>query len=155
MQITLSESTLPGNESMSIPSLETIIDRELAEKIIGRSAEIIPQDGILFRQGEEADCLYFVKSGEASLTMQAGDKEVRIRAGRGSLLGIPAIVGNQPYSMTAKACWDAEILRLSSVVFNDLLKTEPRIQQAVLRILAGEVRVARQALSDLSSGPEV
>ncbi|MGA8740013.1 MAG: hypothetical protein WB561_02375, partial [Terracidiphilus sp.] len=61
---------------MSIPSLETIIDRELAEKIIGRSAEIIPQDGILFRQGEEADCLYFVKSGEANLTMQAGDKEV-------------------------------------------------------------------------------
>jgi CRP-like cAMP-binding protein len=137
---------------MSIPSLETIIDRELAEKIISRSAEIIPQDRIRFRQGEPADCLCFVKSGEASLTMKAGDKEVRIRAGRVSLLGIPAIVGNQPYSMTAKACWDAEIFRLSSVLFNDLIKTEPGMQQAVLRILAGEVRVARQALSDLASG---
>jgi CRP-like cAMP-binding protein len=135
---------------MSIPSLETIVDRELAEIILSRSAEIIPQDGILFRQGDPADCLYFVKTGEANLTMQAGEKEVKIRAGRGSLLGIPAIVGNQPYSMTAKACWDAEIFRLSSIAFNDLLKTEPKMQQAVLRILAGEVRVARQALSDLS-----
>jgi CRP-like cAMP-binding protein len=140
---------------MQIPSLETIGDRELAEKIISQSAEIIPQDGILFRQGEPADCLYFVKSGEASLTMQAGGNEVRIRAGQGSLLGIPAVIGNQPYSMMAKACWDAEIFRLSSVMFNDLIKTEPKMQQAVLRILAGEVRVARQALSELSSPSEV
>ncbi len=135
---------------MPIPSLETIIDRELAEKIVSQSAAIIPQDGILFRQGDSADCLYFVKSGEANLTMQAGNREVRIRAGQGSLLGIPAIVGNQPFSMTAKACWDAEIFRLSSVAFNDLIKSEPKMQQAVLLILAGEVRIARQVLSDLS-----
>ena len=136
------------------PSLETIIDRELAETILSQSAEIITRDGVLFRQGESADCLYFMKSGESTLTMQAGDKKFSIRAGQGSLLGIPAIVGNQPYSMTAKACWDAEIFRLSSVVFNDLLKTEPKMQQAVLLILAGEVRVARQALSGLSLWPE-
>jgi CRP-like cAMP-binding protein len=140
---------------MSIPSLETIIYPELVEKILNQSAEIIPQDGVLFRQGDPADCLYFVKSGEATLMMEAGGKAVWIRAGQGSLLGIPAIVGNQPYSMTAKACWDAEIFRLSSVVFNDLIKSEPKMQQAVLRILAGEVRVARQALSDLSLWSEV
>ena len=135
---------------MPIPSLEIIVDHELAAKIISQSAEIVLQDGILFHQGEPADCLYFVKSGEAKLTMQAGGKEVTIRAGEGSLLGIPAVVGNQPYSMTAAAGSDAEITRLSSVVFNDLLRTEPKMQQAILRILAGEVRVARQALSDLS-----
>jgi CRP-like cAMP-binding protein len=140
---------------MSIPSLETILDRELAEKIIGLSVEVFPQDGILFRQGEPADCLYFVKSGEANLIMKAGDKEVRIRAGQGSLLGIPAIVGNQPYSMTGKATWEAEVFRLSRDAFTDLIKTEPRMQQAALRVLAGEVRVARQALSDLASGAGV
>lgn len=139
---------------MPIHSLEAIIDPDLVEKIICRSAEFIPQDGILFRQGKQADCLYFVKSGEANLTMQAGDKEFRIRAGRGSLLGIPAIVGNHPYSMTAKVCWDAEIFRLSSVAFNDLIRTEPKMQQVVLLILAGEVRIARQALSELSMWPE-
>ena len=140
---------------MPIPSMETILDRELLERIVSQSAAIIPQGGILFRQGEPADCLYFVKSGEASLTMQAGGKDVKIRAGQGSLLGIPAIVGNQPYSMTGRASSDAEIFRLSSVVFSDLMKTEPKMQQAVLRILAGEVRVARQALSELSSRSEV
>jgi CRP-like cAMP-binding protein len=135
--------------------METILDRELLERIVSQSAAIIPQGGILFRQGEPADCLYFVKSGEASLTMQAGGKDVKIRAGQGSLLGIPAIVGNQPYSMTGRASSDAEIFRLSSLVFNNLMKTEPKMQQAVLLILAGEVRVARQALSELSSRSEV
>jgi CRP-like cAMP-binding protein len=150
MQITFSHSILLSNGKMSIPSLETILDPELSEMIVSRSAEIIPQDGILFHQGDPADCLYFVRSGEANLTMQAGGKEVRIRAGQGSLLGIPAIVGNQPYSMTATAGRDAETFRLSSIAFNNLIKTEPKMQEAVLRILAGEVRVARQALSDLS-----
>ena len=37
---------------MSTPSLETIFDHELEEKIISQSAEIISPDGILFRQGE-------------------------------------------------------------------------------------------------------
>jgi CRP-like cAMP-binding protein len=138
-----------------IPTLEIILDRELVERIISRSVEVFPQDGILFRQGEQADSLYFVKSGEASLTMKAGDKEIRIRAGQGSLLGIPAIVGNQPYSMTGKATWEAEVFRLSRDAFSDLIKREPRMQQAALRILAGEVRVARQALSDLASGAGV
>jgi CRP-like cAMP-binding protein len=96
-----------------------------------------------------------VNSGEASLTMHTGDKEIRIRAGQSLLLGIPAIVANQPYSMTATACWEAQIFRLSSVMFDDLIKTEPRIQQAVLRILAREVRVERQALSKRSSRSDV
>jgi len=135
-----------------IPTLECILDRGLAELIIERSVEIITQDGILFRQGESGDFLYFVKSGEVTLSMKAGDVEVRMRACKGSLLGLPAMIGRQPYSMTAKACWDAEIFKLSTDAFNDLMKTEPRMQEAVLRILAGEVRAARQAYSDLASG---
>ncbi len=78
--------------------------------------------------------------------------EVRMRARKGSLLGLPAMIGRQPYSMTAKPCWDAEIFTLSADAFNDLMKTEPRMQEAVLRILTGEVRSARQAYSDLASG---
>lgn len=57
-----------------IPTLECILDRSLAEKIIERSVEVIRQDGILFRQGQLGDCIYFVKWGEVTLTMLAGEK---------------------------------------------------------------------------------
>lgn len=132
-----------------IPTLECILDRGLAKKIIERSEEVITQDGILFRQGQRGDCLYFVKWGEVALTMLAGNKEIRIRAGKGSLLGLPAVFGNQPYTMTAKATWDAEIFKLYSDAFRELLNEEPRMKEIVLQVLAGEVRAIRQAFSQL------
>jgi len=134
---------------MWIPTLECILDRHLAEKIIEQSVEVITQDGILFRQGQRGDCLYFVKWGEVALTMLAGEKEIRIRAGKGSLLGLPAVFGNQAYTMTAKASWDAEIFKLSSNAFTELLNKERRMKETVLQILAGEVSAIRQAFSQL------
>jgi CRP-like cAMP-binding protein len=81
--------------------------------------------------------------------MLAGNKEIRIRAGKGSLLGLPALHANQPNTMTAKATWDAEIFKLSSDAFIDLMDTEPRLKEIVLQVLAGEVRAIRQAFSQL------
>ena len=69
-----------------VPSLECILDRGLAHKIVERSVEVITQDGILFRQGELGDCLYFVQWGEVSLTMLVGNKKFEFgRAGVHSL----------------------------------------------------------------------
>jgi CRP-like cAMP-binding protein len=81
--------------------------------------------------------------------MLVGNREIRIRAGRGSLLGIPAVFGNQPYTMTAKAAWDAEIFKFISNSFTDLLNGEQRMKETVLQVLAGEVRAIRQAFSQL------
>lgn len=135
--------------SDSIPSLECILDRGLAERIIERSVEVFTQEGILFRQGQRGDCLYFVKWGEVALTMMVGNKEIRLRAGKGSLLGLPALFGNQPYTMTAKATWDAEIFSLSANAFTELETKEARMKEIVLQVLAGEVRAIRQAFSQV------
>ena len=132
-----------------IPTLECILDRGVAEQIIKRSVEVIPQDGVLFRQGQRGDCIYFVKWGEVALTMLAGEKEIRLRAGKGSLLGLPALFGNQPHTMTAKASWDAEIFGLSANAFTELLNRESQMKEIVLQVLAGEVRAIRQAFSQL------
>ena len=67
------------------------------------------------------------------------------------ILGIAAVVNNQPYAMTAKAAPDAKVCKLSSETFNELFNTQPKMRQAVLEILAAEVRAARQALSLLLS----
>ena len=140
---------------MLMTTLECIQDRGLEEQIMERSVEFTSEDGVLFRQGEWGDSLYLVKSGEVTLTIKAADKEVHIRAVQGSLLGLAAIIRNEPYTMTAKACWDAEIFRLSTDALNNLIDTEPRMQHTALRIFAEEIRAARQALSDLVSGSEV
>jgi CRP-like cAMP-binding protein len=77
--------------------------------------------------------------------MLVGNKEIRIRAGKGWLLGLPVVFGNLPYTMTAKATRDAEVFKLSSNAFMELLNEEPRMKETVLHVLAGEVRAIRQA----------
>lgn len=109
-------------------------------------------DGILFRQGDSPHFVFFVKSGEVTLTMMADGKPAsQFRAREGCLLGLPAVVAGQPYTMTAQANSDSTILSIAAEVFLELASSGPGLRNVVLRILAAEVRQARQALADLSS----
>ena len=134
------------------PLLEYALDPELVARIIDQSVEVLPpEDGILYRQGEPPDNLYFVKCGEVMIMLAADQKDVVFRVGAGSLIGIAAVVNNQPYAMTAKAASDAKLFKLSAERFTELFTKDRNMQQAVLQILAAEVRAARQALSNYAS----
>ena len=135
---------------MKITDLDFVLDRDLAEKIICRSVEISPSsDGVLYRRGDAPDCLYFVQSGEVLITLVAAQKEMTFRAGAGSLLGIAAVIGDQPYAMSATAPSNAKVFKLPAAAFRDLLDHEPKVRDCVLKILAAEVRAARKALASL------
>jgi CRP-like cAMP-binding protein len=128
---------------------ECVVEPELRHEILHHSQVFSPDQGrVLFHQGDTAEFLYFVNSGEVILTMRSEGKDIlEMRAGSGSLLGLPAVVGSQPYSMTAKAVSGAEVFQLSVYAFNELIKNEPRMSLAVLRILASEIRSARQVIT--------
>ena len=77
-----------------------------------------------------------------------------ITAFPGSLLGLPALVGNEPYTMTATAYKSAELGFVTREDFYSLMLSDPTIAVRVLRVLAAEVRTARHAISDVL-GPEL
>jgi CRP-like cAMP-binding protein len=66
--------------------------------------------------------------------------------GAGSLLGLPAVIGAKPYSLTAEALEGAELSLLTREDFIDLMQTDPLLSFQVLRVLAEEVRFARESL---------
>jgi hypothetical protein len=68
--------------------------------------------------------------------------------GEQSVLGV-AVVGTQPYTLTAEALDGAELSLLTSEDFIHLMKTEPSLSFRVLQVLAEEVRFGRVALSHL------
>jgi CRP-like cAMP-binding protein len=81
-----------------------VADRSLLQALEERSQPIpCVEDRILFRQGEDAIGLFILRSGEASLVLRTELNEVAIClvAPAGSLLGLPAIIGNEQYSMRA------------------------------------------------------
>jgi CRP-like cAMP-binding protein len=135
---------------MRITDLDFALDPELAAKIICRSVETSSaMDGLLYRRGDAPDCLYFVESGDVLITLVAAKTEVTFRAGPGSLLGIAAVIGNQPYAMSATASPEARVFKLPASEFKELLGNEPKMQDCVLKVLAAEVRTARKALASL------
>ena len=102
-------------------------------------AVLCAENRVLFHQGDPSDGLYILNSGEVTLTMASDNAApiVSVRAVPGSLLGLPALVGNQPYTLTATAQPGA---RLS------FMQNDPLMALKVLQVLAAEVRSARNAI---------
>jgi CRP-like cAMP-binding protein len=102
----------------------------------------------LFHQGDDPTGLYILKSGAVTLSMASpeGQELVSIEVAPGSLLGLPGLVGDQPYTLSAKAGAGAELAFIARDDFGSLMRSEPALAFKVLQILAAEVRSARGAL---------
>jgi CRP-like cAMP-binding protein len=128
-----------------------IADPELIGELEKQSRPVpVGSDGVLFRQGDAPTGVFILRKGSARLTSKSdGDAILSVRAGAGSLLGVPAVVGAKPYSLTAEALEGAEVSLLPSEDFVRLMNTQPGLSFRVLQVLAEEVRFAREALSHL------
>jgi CRP-like cAMP-binding protein len=126
-----------------------IADPELIQALKKRSTAIdCKEDRTLFRQGEDAKGLYILDSGEADLIMTSATGQViaSVQASAGSLLGLPGLVGNEPYSLTAHVHGGAKLSYVVRDDFTALMQAEPLLSLKILQVLAAEVRSARRAL---------
>ena len=105
-------------------------------------------DVVLFNQGDEPCGLYILHSGDATVTLddEVGEQVVTLPALPNSLLGLPGLVGNTSYSLSAGAGKGAEVSFVSREEFSKLMLTEPGLSMMILRVLAAEVRSARLAM---------
>lgn len=136
---------------MNFDSSSFIAEKELIEALEKRSSTIVCSESrSLFVQGGAPAGLYILRKGSASLTMESptGGSLMSITLHPGSLLGLPALIGNEPYTLTATADKDAELGFVSREDFNSLMISDPSLAVRVLRVLAAEVRAARHAISE-------
>jgi CRP-like cAMP-binding protein len=129
-----------------------LADPELIQAFEKRATPICCDgDRVLFRQGDAPDGLYILKKGEATLTMNSGSEEpiFTVQAAAGSLLGLPGLIGNQPYSLTAVARGGAQVGFIARNDFNSLMQSELPLLVKVLQVLAAEVRSARLAITQM------
>jgi CRP-like cAMP-binding protein len=128
-----------------------VADPKLIEVLESLSLPIYCGQGRkLFMQGEACNGLYILESGEAAQVLNAasGRTVYCIHTGSGSLLGLPATVGNEPYSMTAMVKKGSKVRFVTRYDFEKLVEAEPQLYPGVMQLLAAEVRSARLALSE-------
>lgn len=120
---------------------------------LGKSSETVDcaQDRMLFRQGDSPSGIYLLLKGEATLSMtsESGEPLLGSRAVSGSILGLPGLVGNSPYTLTVVALAGAKVLFVSREHFNEMTQSDPLLAFKILHVLAAEVRTARFALSQM------
>ena len=127
-------------------------DCKLIQALVNRSQPVIcSEDHVLFRQGEAPTGLYVLQSGQATLMREttSGRAIIWLHAAPGSLLGLPGIVANEPYTLTAMARKGSEVRFVTRSDFEDLLQAEPSLNFGVLQVLAAEVRSARLAFAEV------
>ena len=123
-----------------------IADQKLFQALEQRSVSMLCSKGqILFKQAEVPIGLYLLKTGKASLIMKTekGKEVVHLTVRPGSVLGLPAIVSNEPYTLSAMAHHGSEVDFVARKDFEELMQEEPCLFPKVLEILAAEVRSAR------------
>jgi CRP-like cAMP-binding protein len=117
-----------------------LADSELIRALSEHATPIVcDTDRVLFQQDDPAVGLYILHEGEAtiSMTSQDGQTILSVQARSGSLLGLPGLISNQPYSLTSF---------LGRSEFTALMESRPPLAFKILQVLAAEVRSARHAL---------
>jgi len=114
-------------------------------------AIVCQEDRILFRQGDQPEGVYVLQTGSATLRMNAPDGHsiISLSLPAGSLLGVPGVVGNKPYTLTAIARKGARLGYISRSDFTALMHSEPLLSLKILQVLAAEVSSARRALVEM------
>ena len=112
-------------------------------------------DRELFRQGHKPSGLFILNCGDATMTLEndGGVQVASVPMAPGSILGLPALVSDEPYSMTAVAKSGATVGFLTRDQFSAVMITEPSLAFMILRVLAAEVRSTRVALSGSQASP--
>jgi CRP-like cAMP-binding protein len=137
--------------SVNFDSSSFIAEKELIEALEKRSSTIVcEEERKLFTQGGKPTGLYILRKGTATLSMESptGGILMSITLFPGSLMGLPALIGNEPYTLTGTAPKGAELGFVTREDFNSLMLTDPTLAVRILRVLAAEVRTARHAISE-------
>ncbi len=107
-------------------------------KLLANSCETmtIPQGERLLNQGEPGDALYVVVEGIAAILLSNGEAEQKIKeCGGNEVIGVLALLSNEPHSASVEAVSDLLVLSLKSDVFTEVLRTNGEISYQILQVV--------------------
>ncbi len=143
----MSSMTMPAN-SAPVLSENLLAEFERIGTVLHK-----PMNTVLFRQGDAADGVYLIRSGEASLTLcSAKGKVLSAReVGHGAVLGLPATMSGRVYSLTATLLQDSEIVHVPAERLRDLLRDNTDVCFEVVQVLGRELTFMRALAAGMSA----
>ncbi len=105
---------------------------------------------ILFKEGDESDAMYVIKTGKIAITKAKGSSEITLaELGPGDMMGEMAFFDNKPRSAGARALVDTAVIELPFKSLNAQFKTFPEWLKAIVRTVNNHLRNANQKIKNL------
>jgi CRP-like cAMP-binding protein len=105
------------------------------------TTRLVKAGGTIFREGEEADELFVIKSGEVRI--QLGNRTIS-ELHANDIFGEMALIDNEPRSASAIAVSDVELVPVSEKQFLFLVSQTPYFALKVMRVLAQRLRMTNK-----------
>jgi NTE family protein len=117
---------------------------DVRERLISHSSSLQIRAGEwLFRQGEQADRLYVVRSGRLEVVSESPEPAVIRVLGPGRVLGELALLTDSVRSASVRARRDSELILLARADFTGMLSADPILAQALCRSLGRQLSETR------------
>jgi CRP/FNR family transcriptional regulator, cyclic AMP receptor protein len=147
--------------SIQVPARKTILNRidsdalsRILKKSFGpdRTLEYPGRVG-LFRQGSEAQSVYFVHSGLVKLVCldHSGKQVIVGLRGPGWLLGSVPVMLQKPYATAAETVCVCQLIRISASEFDRLIRSSPKFSLYLHQLHAQEVHEHLKKLVNVAS----
>ncbi len=107
--------------------------------------EYSESQSVLFQAGDRNAGVFLVCAGRVCLEVP-GMPHLTRAFSAGSILGLPSTFSEKPYSLTAAAAMDSELVHVSKKKFLDLMKSQPDLCRQATDILSREIAFIFSAL---------
>jgi CRP/FNR family cyclic AMP-dependent transcriptional regulator len=138
----------------NFPFFETLTSEELLVAVQHINFLEVEPDEILFKEGDDADCVYFVIEGELDVIKESPgerskpERVVITTLSKGRSIGEMSVIDKTPRSATVEVREKATLATLNADGFDLLLLNHPKIG---IKILKGIARLLSMNLRKTSS----
>ena len=135
----------------TIPLFSSLSPSQLASVGAHMAWRVVEKGDIVVRQGEVADSLFVIASGQVKVYMTEGDREVILKTlSEGDYFGELPMLDMEPRSASVAAVERCHLQALSYKALQRAMESSPDIAKRVLETLAKRLRDADRKISTLA-----
>lgn len=110
-----------------------------------------PKGSVLFHRNDPASGAFLICKGRVALKLDVGQHAVAVlnrTVARDSILGLPGVLSNGQYTLTAVAVEDSEVAFVDRAALLELIRTDSNgVGLEIIRLLGEEVVRMREVLA--------
>lgn len=107
---------------------------------------------VIFREGDPADCMYVLLTGEVELTKRGEHGKTMLRTVNqvNDFFGEMALIDGKPRSATATAITMTVLVSVDGATFENLLLTNGKFAVKIIKVLSERIRSANLQIQELA-----